>query len=212
MRAALRSTLEEAGHTVAERAAGPDALAAAQKDGFDVVLTEIDLPGLAPFEIVRAIGPVAATRVIVVSARTAEMDRVVAFELGADDFVAQPFSPREVALRVQAVMRGGGGDSPVQRVSDLVIDRAAARVSKDGRALPLTRAELAILLDLVDARGGVRTRAQLLGDAVGHRASERAIDSHVKRLRAKLGSSASLVETVTGVGYRLAVPGEDHAR
>ncbi|HEY8076530.1 MAG TPA: response regulator [Labilithrix sp.] len=208
----LRSILEGSGHVVVERAMGPDALTAAREDGFDVVLTEIDLPGLAPFELVRAIGPAPATRLVVVSARNSEVDRVVAFELGADDFVPQPFSPREVALRVAAVLRGAAGDSPVQRVSDLVIDRAAARVSKGGRSLPLTRAELAILLDLVDARGAVRTRAQLLGDTLGAHASERAIDSHVKRLRAKLGSSAGLVETVTGVGYRLGVPGEDRVR
>jgi DNA-binding response OmpR family regulator len=208
VRASARGALERAGHAVAEETNGPDALAAARRDGPDVVLTEVDLPGHRPFELVRELGPAVATRVIVVSARTAEADRIVAFELGADDYVPQPFSVRELVLRVAAVLRSGSSES-LQRVGDLVIDRAAARASVGGATLALTRAELAILVDLVDARGGVRTRVELLRDALRDgdaKASERAIDSHVKRLRAKLGASAGLVETVTGVGYRLAIP------
>jgi DNA-binding response OmpR family regulator len=208
VRLAARGALERAGHAVAEETNGPDALVAARRDGPDVVLTEVDLPGHEPFELVRALGPAVAIRVIVVSARTAEVDRVVAFELGVDDYVPHPFSVRELVLRVAAVLRGASGES-AQRVGELVIDRAAARASLGGATLALTRAELAILADLVDARGAVRTRTELLREALRDgdaKASERAIDSHVKRLRAKLGTSAGLVETVTGVGYRLAFP------
>jgi two-component system phosphate regulon response regulator PhoB len=204
VRATLRSVLEPAGHVVGEYEEGKTALDAVRSEPPDAVLSEVDLPDQPPFELLRELATATATRVVVVSARAAEIDRVVAFELGVDDYVTKPFSAREVVLRVAAVLRRTDGEM-TQRFGPLAIDRAAARVSIDGNAISLTRTELALLVNLVDAAGGARTRAQLVNDLFGgdeSRAGERAIDSHVKRLRAKLGPLQNIVETVKGVGYR----------
>jgi two-component system phosphate regulon response regulator PhoB len=207
VRVALRTALEAAGHVVAERASGPDAAGAALRDMPDVLLTEIDLPGHPAFALLREIGAARLTRIIVMSARAEEVDRIVAFELGADDYVRQPFSIREIVLRVAAVLRAPDGRA-LEHVGELVLDRAAPRLSRCGASIPLTRGELRIFLDLVDARGAVRTRTQLLREALGEdrpAVNGRSIDTHVKRLRGKLGRAADLVETVQGVGYRLAI-------
>ncbi len=208
IRETLRGALASAGYEVVERASGADAIATVRQSFHDVVVGEIDMPGVAAFELVREIASLGPTRVIVASARAAEVDRVVAFELGADDYVTLPVSARELVLRVGAILRGRAEERPVERLGDLEIDRGAARVLRGGIELPLTRGELSVLLDLLDARGGVRTRAQLLRETLGDdgKTSERAVDTHVKRLRAKLGASAYLIETVLGVGYRLGAP------
>ncbi len=213
-RGVLVCALERAGHVVREHASGAEALATARAERPEAVIAEIDLPDLAPFELLRSLDAPNATRVLVASARSAEVDRVVAFELGVDDYVTKPFSVRELVLRVAAVLRRSDRESAF-RIGPLVVDRAAARVSLDGRDVALTRRELAILLDLTDAAGGVRTRAELLRHALAADdmlTSERAVDSHVKRMRAKLGAAAAVVETVKGVGYRLAIERGEHER
>ncbi len=147
--------------------------------------------------------------VIVVSQRDQEIDRVLAFELGADDFVSKPVNPRELALRVQAVLRRVRqiADAPPERVAvgPLSIDIAGHEVTLHGERLPLTVLEFRLLADLARHRGRVRSREDLLQSVWNHSGDveTRTVDTHIKRLREKLNSLSSWIETVRGVGYRL---------
>jgi two-component system phosphate regulon response regulator PhoB len=142
-----------------------------------------------------------------VTAKAEEVDRVVGFELGADDYVVKPFSVRELTLRVRAVLRRREQQAPTpERVSGgpITVDHAAHRVLVEGREIPLTALEFRILATLLGRRGRVQSRDQLLAEAgrEDEEVSERAIDTHIKRLREKLGPASDWVETVRGVGYR----------
>jgi two-component system phosphate regulon response regulator PhoB len=141
-----------------------------------------------------------------VTAKGEEIDRVVGFELGADDYVVKPFSVRELLLRVQAVLRRSA-EHPVAEVfeiGDLRIDRGAHRAWVAGEEVTLTALELKLLVTLCDRRGRVQTRERLLSDVWGIDAdvTSRTVDTHVKRLREKLGKMGDVIETVRGVGYR----------
>jgi two-component system phosphate regulon response regulator PhoB len=154
--------------------------------------------------------------VILLTARREEIDRVLAFELGADDYVTKPFSPREIVLRVRAVLRRGssvpapGGGAEVIRVGPLELDPENYVVRVEGTPLTLTVTEFRLLQDLLNARGRVRTRERLLADVWGYDSEvlSRTVDTHVRRLRDKLGGAADWLETVRGVGYRIRQP--DH--
>jgi DNA-binding response OmpR family regulator len=143
------------------------------------------------------------------TARGEEVDRVLGLELGADDYVVKPFSPRELVARIRAVLRrsrGEPGPGPVT-IGGLTIDVAAHTVSVDGAPVSLTRKEFDLLRALVEARGRVLTREFLLDHVWGYTAAgeieSRTVDVHVRRLRQKLGSEGARIGTVTGVGYRL---------
>ena len=142
-----------------------------------------------------------------VTAKGEEVDRIVGFELGADDYVQKPFSVRELLLRVQAVSRRRTEkDAPVLTVGELRIDRAAHRVTVGGEEVPLTSLESSSCSSRsAERHDRVQTRTMLLGDVWGIEAdiTTRTVDTHVKRLREKLGSAARYVETVRGVGYRV---------
>jgi two-component system phosphate regulon response regulator PhoB len=147
--------------------------------------------------------------VIMLTARGEEIDRVVGFELGADDYVVKPFSIRELLLRIQAVLRRGKREEVPENdrsveFGRLRIDRAAHRVWVDGTEIELTALEFKLLLTLYDRRNRVQTRSALLDDVWGIQAdiTTRTVDTHVKRLREKLDKARDYVETVRGVGYR----------
>ena len=192
-------------------------------EGMDLLILDLMLPDGSGFELVGAARRVkGGPAIIVLSSRDGEADRVVALEMGADDYVTKPFSPREVVARVRAVLRrmvsggrsagGPSGESPAQRPMaappPITVDEATRRAHFAGNLVELTRVEFDLLACLVSAPGRVFTRAQLIdrvwGD--GFAITDRTIDSHVKALRRKVeqaGGDANVIETVRGVGYRV---------
>ena len=176
----------------------------------DLVLLDVMLPGLDGFEVLRRLRKArasAATPVILLTAKGEELDRVVGLELGADDYVVKPFSPRELVLRINAVLRRlqvAQAPAATFRADGLEIDFEAHAVSLDGAPVELTATEFKLLSELIGNRGRVRTREHLL-DTVWETHFEgysRTVDTHVRRLRQKLGRHAARIETVRGVGYR----------
>jgi len=212
----LEYNLGQAGHTVRVAGRASEALELLKEQPFDLVLLDIMLPDRPGTEVCKAIkgdASMSGTRVMMLTAKGEEIDRVVGFELGADDYVVKPFSVRELLLRVQAVLRRGSGTSeqppPSKRVSTfgvLKIDRDAHRVWVKGSELELTALEFKLLSTLHDRKNRVQTRAALLSDVWGIDAeiTTRTVDTHVKRLREKLGAAGEYIETVRGVGYRFA--------
>jgi two-component system phosphate regulon response regulator PhoB len=193
---------------VAER--GDAALAAAREAMPDLILLDLMLPGLDGLTVLRELKrdeALAAIPVIVLTARAEEVDRIVGLELGADDYVTKPFSPREVLLRVKAVLRrrqGEGDDGTLLRVGDLTLDVAGHRLQLDGHEVRLTATEFRLLRMLMERKGRVQTRERMLSEVWGYSSDvdSRTVDTHVRRLRRKLGDEAERIETVIGVGYR----------
>ncbi len=210
LRDILEYNLTEAGHKVALAATGGDGLRLAREGRPDLVLLDLMLPDMAGTEVCRAIKADAAmrtTRVMIVTAKGEEIDRVVGFELGADDYVVKPFSVREMLLRVQAVLRRSSEEPAAGRAIEfgaLRIDREAHRVVVSGEEVPLTTLEFKLLVTLLERKNRVQSRSVLLSDVWGIDAdiTSRTVDTHVKRLREKLGVAGQYVETVRGVGYR----------
>lgn len=191
---------------------GSEGLAAARATLPEIVLLDWTLPDMTAGEACRALHAAAEPRplpIVVLSHRNEEVDRVVAFELGASDFVTKPYSLRELSLRMAAILRRSRPepeDADIIDVGRLRIDRAAYRVWVDGKEIELTLLELNLLVALYEGRTRVQTRAALLDQVWGIDASitTRTVDTHVKRLRDKLGPLGRYVETVRGIGYRLA--------
>ncbi|HUL58254.1 MAG TPA: response regulator [Anaeromyxobacteraceae bacterium] len=181
----------------------------------DLVLLDLMLPDVPGTEICRRIKSDPRTRdvpVVMVTARGDEVDRVVGFEVGADDYVTKPFSVRELILRLRAVLRRAGPatERPPESVGPIRIDVDTHRCLVDGAEIELTPIEFKLLATLLARLGRVQTRQRLLADVWGVTADleTRTIDTHVKRLREKLGSGRDLLETVRGIGYRFVDPGE----
>jgi two-component system phosphate regulon response regulator PhoB len=182
-------------------------------------LLDLMLPDIAGTEVCRQLKEAQDTRgiaVVMLTARGEEIDRVVGFELGADDYVVKPFSIRELLLRIQAVLRRGKREETpdherMVEFGRLKIDRAAHRVWVDTGEIDLTALEFKLLITLYERRNRVQTRSSLLDDVWGIQAeiTTRTVDTHVKRLREKLEEARDYIETVRGVGYRfVATPDE----
>jgi two-component system phosphate regulon response regulator PhoB len=195
-----------------------ESLRSCQERQPDLVLLDLSLPDLDGLEILKSLKrspETADIRVIIVTARESEMDRILGLELGADDYVSKPFSPRELVLRVRAVLdRGrmlpsGEGQAITAGPIEVDMDRHEARVQGD--PLQLTLTEFKLLSELVRARGRVRSRESLLQNVWGYTSDvmSRTVDTHVRRLRSKLGPAASWISTVRGVGYRIEDPARD---
>ncbi len=207
----LRDYLERAGFGVSIAHDGREALMRARTQRPDLVILDLGLPALDGLDVTRQLRRDGDLPILMLTARDDEADRVAGLELGADDYVTKPFSPREVVARVRAILRRRGGPSgeEVIRVGALEVDPGRMRVSMDGRAVEVTATEFALLTALARQPGRVYTRAQLL-DAIhgtAFESYERAIDAHVKNLRRKLEAEPHrprLLLTVHGVGYRLA--------
>jgi two-component system phosphate regulon response regulator PhoB len=214
IRAEIRECLANRQISCREAATARDALRAALEDPPDLILVDLVLPdqsGLGLCRTVRECPPLAATPIIVLTSRASEMDRVLAFESGADDFLAKPFYPPELGARVSAVLRGfvartGEPAAPERTDSAIQLDPRTGRVIADGRRVELTPRERELLSALIAQAGRVVRRSQLIDRLQAGREprSERAIDAHIKSIRRKLGPARNYVETVRGVGYRLA--------
>ncbi len=210
LRDILEYNLTEAGHKVMLAGTAGDGLRMAREGRPDLVLLDLMLPDMAGTEVCRALkaDPLTrATRVMMVTAKGEEIDRVVGFELGADDYVVKPFSVRELLLRVQAILRRSVDEAAPGRAIEfgkLRVDRDAHRVVVAGEEVPLTTLEFKLLVTLLERKNRVQSRSVLLNDVWGIEAdiTSRTVDTHVKRLREKLGEAGQYVETVRGVGYR----------
>jgi DNA-binding response OmpR family regulator len=207
----VRDYLTEAGFDVILASTGPGALASARSDRPDLVVLDLGLPGMDGYDVTRSIRAVSAIPIIMLTARSEETDRIVGLELGADDYVVKPFSPRELVARVKAVLRRIGGQVAAEtiRAKDLEIDLPHRRVERDGTRIELTTSEFELLRVLAAQPGRVFTRGQLLDALRGasFESYERSIDAHVKNLRKKLEPDPrhpAYILTVYGVGYRFA--------
>jgi DNA-binding response OmpR family regulator len=207
-----RDYLERAGFRVLSAGDGRAALALAASARPDLIVLDLGLPALDGLDVARALRKESAVPIIILSARSQESDKLVGLELGADDYLTKPFSPKELVARVRAVLRrveqaGTPGDR--LRVADLVLDLARMRVTRDGVAVELTPSEFQLLAALARHPGRIFTRSQLLDalHGVTFESYERAIDAHVKNIRRKLEPNPReprYLLTVYGVGYRLA--------
>jgi two-component system phosphate regulon response regulator PhoB len=208
----VRFQLEQAGFEVETARDGRAGLEAIRRRRPSLVVLDWMLPDLPGTEVCRQLRADAMLRdlpVLLLTAKAEEIDRVVGFELGADDYVTKPFSPRELVLRVQAILRRATGERAPNSVLErgaLALDAERHRCSVGGAEVPLTAKEFRLLEALMSRPGRVLSRQRLLDEVWGSdiTVTERTIDTHLKRLREKLGAAGDQIETVRGVGYRFA--------
>jgi DNA-binding response OmpR family regulator len=203
--------LAQAGFTVSAARDGEEALRRARQERPDLIVLDLGLPRLDGLEVTRRLRRDSGVPIIMLTARNDETDKVVGLELGADDYVTKPFSPRELTARIRAVLRRQSGDpaAEVVRAGDLLLDLPRMRLSVGDRVVALTATEFQLLAALARQPGRVFTRSQILDalHGVAFESYERAIDAHVKNIRRKLEvdpRSPRYLLTVYGVGYRLA--------
>jgi DNA-binding response OmpR family regulator len=210
----VRRYLERDGHVVLSTGSGAEAIAMAADARPDVVVLDLGLPDVPGAEVARELRAVADIPIVMLTARSDEEDRIAGLELGADDYVTKPFSPRELALRVRAVLRRRSGAPPAGPASYgdgvLRVDEDRHEVIVRGEPFELTPTEWGVLTTLARTPGRVYSRYELINSVRGYEFEgyERTIDSHVKNLRHKIErdpQKPKLVETVLGVGYRLGV-------
>lgn len=204
--------LARSGYRVSTASTGAEALQAAREEQPALVVLDLMLPELSGFQVlerIRGDKTLAETPVLMLTARRDEPDRVQGLSLGADDYLVKPFSPQELVLRVRNILRRTKTKAAERRnvshIGAVEIDKDAHTVTLNGQLIDLTATEYKLLLTLADRRGRVQSRAQLL-EIVWESAPDiqtRTVDMHVQRLRAKLGASGDLIETVRGFGYRL---------
>jgi len=205
----IRYALATEGFDAEVCALGSEALAALERSSFALAILDVGLPDLNGFELFREIRARAPLPVIFVTARAAEVDRIVGLELGADDYVAKPFSPRELVARVRSVLRRAGAAPAPGRPPPFEVDEQRRRIRFCGHALELTRYEYGLLSTLVARPGRVFSRDELLSRVWGDSTEslDRTVDAHVKTLRAKLRAVAPLLDPIRthrGTGYALA--------
>jgi DNA-binding response OmpR family regulator len=221
LRDLVRSYLERAGFTVLTTDSGAEAITMAMTSAPDLVILDLGLPDVPGETVARELRATSATPILMLTAKSAEEDRIRGLELGADDYVTKPFSPRELVLRVQAILRRGGPESrtAAQGVSsygggELVIDEPQRLATVRGAAVALTPTEWGVLVALATVPGRVYSRFELINRVRGYEFEgyERTVDSHVKNLRRKVEddpANPQIVQTVLGGGYRLGVARDD---
>jgi two-component system phosphate regulon response regulator PhoB len=190
---------------------GPSGLESARHNPPELILLDIMLPGMSGMDICKVLkGSEKTSRipVIMMTAKGEEIDRVVGFEVGADDYVVKPFSPRELLLRVKAVLRRYGSGEAVNRiikVGPIAIDTDRHIVSVDNSQVVLTTTEFKLLFNLAERLGRVQSRDRLLKDVWGinHMGDTRTVDTHITRLRSKMGESGEMIKTIRGFGYKM---------
>ena len=189
---------------------GSTALTKAREEKPDLIILDVMLPKMSGLEVCKVLKTDSVTRnipVLMLTAKAEEIDRIVGLELGADDYVVKPFSPREVILRIKAILRRGSPEETDEQLTAgaITIDPARHQVSVNGKAVNLTSLEFKLLRTLMQRRGRVQERDRLLNEVWGYESiiDTRTVDTHVRRLREKLGKAGDIVETVRGFGYRL---------
>ncbi len=215
----IRSYLERAGFTVLSTGSGAEAITMAADTAPDLVVLDLGLPDVPGEAVARELRSASAVPIVMLTARAAEEDRIRGLELGADDYVTKPFSPRELVLRVQAVLRRGGPSAAAHGVASygsgaLVIDEPRRTVTVRGVQAQLTPTEWGILGALATVPGRVYSRLELINKVRGYEFEgyERTVDSHVKNLRRKIErdpASPEIIVTVLGGGYRLGIGRDD---
>jgi two-component system phosphate regulon response regulator PhoB len=222
LRTLLDFNLRQAGYRTVQAGSGAEALQKARATNPAVILLDLNLPDVSGTDVCRLLKTDAKTQaipILMLTARGSENDRIIGLELGADDYVTKPFSVREVILRIEAVMRRTQGAqsniaSPkVLRAGEIELDIDAHIAKVAGTEVPLTLQEFRLLAYLVEGKGRVRTRDELLSDVwnTSPELETRTVDTHVKRLRDKLGPAGEIIETVRGLGYRIRQPSEESA-
>ncbi len=211
----LEYNLKREGYTTRIAMTGEDAMRMSiEEPQPDLILLDLMLPGISGVEVCRRLRQEPSTEhlpILMLTARGEEIDKVVGFEVGADDYVVKPFKVRELLLRIRAILRRCQSDravpkpNPIHTCGIIRIDQAGHRTWIDGEETPLTAMEFRMLLAFINHQGMVMSRSQLLNDVWGMNAGvvqTRTVDAHVKRLRVKLGPAGNYVETIRGVGYR----------
>jgi DNA-binding response OmpR family regulator len=218
LRELVRSYLERAGLTVLSTGSGAEAITLAAAASPDLVVLDLGLPDVPGETVARELRATRPVPILMLTAKSAEEDRIAGLELGADDYVTKPFSPRELVLRVQAILRRGG-PATAQGITSygdgiLVIDEPRRQVRVRGAAVDLTPTEWGVLVALATVPGRVYSRFELINRVRGHEFEgyERTVDSHVKNLRRKIEEdpgSPQIIQTVLGGGYRLGLTRDD---
>lgn len=206
----IKYHLEQSGFSVITALDGPSGLERAKKEHPSFIILDLMLPEMDGKDICRALKSNASTQsipILMLTARAEEVDRVVGFELGADDYVTKPFSPKELVLRVKAILRRKKvpqESEKIIQIGGLLIDIDRHHVSIKKNPIPLTSTEFKLLVELASNRGRVQTRERLLDKVWGYtyEGYARTVDTHVRRLREKLGPLGDSIETIRGVGYR----------
>jgi len=207
----LTLNLRKAGGFLISKAGdGATGLTKARAEKPDFIILDLMLPKIPGLEVCKILKSEAATRhipILMLTARAEEIDRVVGLECGADDYVTKPFSPREIVLRIKAILRRGATEEADDRLSagPITIDPARHEVRVNGKRVELTSLEFKLLRTLMQRRGRVQERDRLLNEVWGYESviDTRTVDTHVRRLREKLGKAGEVVETVRGFGYRV---------
>ena len=210
-----RDYLEHSGFRVVEAADGKTALVQARQTRPDLVVLDLNLPAMDGLDVCRTLRRESDVPIIMLTARVEETDRLIGLELGADDYISKPFSPRELVARVKVILRrvqGGMRQSGLLQAADLAIDLNGHRVTRGGEPIALSRTEFSLLATLAQHPGQTFTRAQLVErlHSVAYEGFDRSIDAHIKNLRRKLEpdpSAPRYVLTVFGVGYKFAEEG-----
>ncbi|RKY42385.1 MAG: DNA-binding response regulator [Candidatus Makaraimicrobium thalassicum] len=206
----IKYNLEGEGYGCLVSFGGEDALKILDKNPVDLIVLDIMLPGMDGLEVCRRVKQdkvLSGIPIIMLTAKGEEVDRVVGFELGADDYMVKPFSPRELILRIKAILKRL---NPVEveknllKAGNLTMDLPRHKVTVDKKEIELTSMEFKLLAALMQRKGRVQSRERLLDDVwdIASDVTTRTVDTHIKRLRAKLGKAGYLIETVRGIGYR----------
>ena len=206
----IEVNLKSAGFDVLRAASGREALEKARAALPALILLDVMLPEMDGLEVCKALRrdpKTAFIPIVMLTARAAEIDRILGLELGADDYVTKPFSPRELVLRVRNLLKRHAAPSDAAQLiqfADLVVDRSRHRVTYKNKPVALTLTEFKLVTVLAERRGRVQSREQLLKDVWGYNTyiDTRTVDTHIRRLREKLGAGAKYLDTVRGVGYR----------
>lgn len=200
--------LKTEGYSPRHCALGEEALEILRRGGIRFVILDVGLPDLSGFEVLRRLRTFSGIPVLFLTARSGEVDRVVGLEIGADDYVAKPFSPRELVARVRSILRRTEGRSPDGKADPFEVDDASRRIRFRGQVLDLTRYEFLLLKTLLASRERVFTRAELMERvwAGAEESADRTVDTHIKTLRAKLraiDAEADPIQTHRGLGYSI---------
>ena len=208
----VKYNLEKAGFRCQVVITGEEAFEILDKEGVDLMVLDIMLPKMNGFEVCKELRQnpkYASIPVIMLTARGEEVDRVVGFEIGADDYLVKPFSPRELVLRIQAILKRRLAAEPASpkeiiTVRNLTVDIPRHRVTINNREIKLTSMEFKLLVTLISRRGRLQGRDQLLSDVwdIDADVTTRTVDTHIKRLRQKLGRLGKMIETIRGYGYK----------